>query len=442
MKVHSLYLWIAIFGGMLFGYDTAVINGAIPFFTTHFDLSNVMVGWAVSSGLLGCIIGSSLASWPTDQFGRRDTMKIAALLFFISALGTGFAYNFSMFIMARLLGGIAVGAVSVIMPIYLSEITPAEKRGSMTVNFQLGVVFGILVAFFIDYLLIITGKHNWRYMLLSLAVPSCLFFTFLLIARRSPRWLVSQGYIQEAKTALSDYHSLDNCDTLIQEIQASLQKQQSFRQEKIYLFKKPNLRFVLIGIAVGIFSQLSGIAIVMYYATDIFRAAGFSTDAAIGQTVIIGITNLTFTLLAKLLIDKVGRRTLLLWGTIGMSVSLALLSLSYFGTGFPAWILLISLISFVAFFASSMGAVVWVLLGEIFPNSIRSKGMSISSLSNWIVNGGISFFFPIVVGLLPNGAGYCFAFFSAMTLFGYFLFKKYLFETKNKSLEKIEQENS
>lgn len=442
MKVHSLYLWIAIFGGMLFGYDTAVINGAIPFFTTHFDLSNVMVGWSVSSGLLGCIIGSSLASWPTDQFGRRDTMKIAALLFFISALGTGFAYNFSMFIMARLLGGIAVGAVSVIMPIYLSEITPAEKRGSMTVNFQLGVVIGILVAFFIDYLLINTGKHNWRYMFLSMAVPSCLFFTFLLKARRSPRWLVSQGYIQEAKTALSDYHSLDNCDTLIQEIQASLQKQQSFRQEKIYLFKKPNLRFVLIGIAVGIFSQLSGIAIVMYYATDIFRAAGFSTDAAIGQTVIIGITNLTFTLLAKLLIDKVGRRTLLLWGTIGMSVSLALLSLSYFGTGFPAWILLISLISFVAFFASSMGAVVWVLLGEIFPNSIRSKGMSISSLSNWIVNGGISFFFPIVVGLLPNGAGYCFAFFSAMTLFGYFLFKKYLFETKNKSLEKIEQENS
>lgn len=442
MKAHLLYSGIALLGGMLFGYDTAVINGAIPFFTAHFDLSDVMIGWSVSSGLLGCIIGSSLTSWPTDRFGRRDTMKIAALLFFISALGTGLAYNFSIFIIARLLGGIAVGAVSVIMPIYLSEITPAEKRGSMTINFQLGVVVGILVAFFIDYLLINTGKHNWRYMFLSMAVPSCFFFLLLLKAHRSPRWLVSQGHIKEAKTVLSDYHSPDNCDALILEIQASLQKQQSSRQEKIHLFRKPNLRFVLIGIAVGVFSQLSGIAIVMYYATDIFRAAGFSTDAAIGQTVIIGLTNLTFTLLAKSLIDKVGRRTLLLWGTIGMSVSLALLALSYFGTSFPAWILLISLISFVAFFASSMGAVAWVLLGEIFPNSIRSQGMSIGSLSNWIINGGISFLFPIVTGSQSNGAGYCFAFFSAMTLAGHFFFKKYLFETKNKSLEEIEQENS
>lgn len=199
---------------------------------------------------------------------------------------------------------------------------------------------------------------------------------------------------------------------------------------------------MLIGIAVGVFSQLSGIAIVMYYATDIFRAAGFSTDAAIGQTVIIGLTNLTFTLLAKSLIDKLGRRKLLLFGTAGMSIVLAVLALSYFNTGFPAWILLVSLVSFVALFASSMGAVSWVLLGEIFPNSIRSQGMSIGSLSNWIVNGGISFLFPIATGALPNGGGYCFAFFSVTTLAGYFFFKKYLFETRNKSLEEIEKENS
>lgn len=202
------------------------------------------------------------------------------------------------------------------------------------------------------------------------------------------------------------------------------------------------MRFILIGIAVGIFSQLSGIAIVMYYATDIFRAAGFSTNAAIGQTVIIGITNLAFTLLAKSLIDKVGRRKLLLFGTAGMSVTLAVLAASYFSTGFPAWVLLMALVSFVALFASSMGAVSWVLLGEIFPNNIRSQGMSIGSLSNWIVNGSISFLFPIVTGALPNGGGYCFAFFAITTLTGYFFFKKYLFETTNKSLEEIELENS
>lgn len=442
MKTHILYFWIAILGGMLFGYDTAVINGAMPFFTSYFNLSDAMVGWSVSSGLVGCIIGASLASWPTDRFGRRDTMKIAALLFLMSALGTGFAYNFNMFIIARILGGIAVGIVSVTMPIYLSEITPPEKRGSSTINFQLGVVIGILAAFFIDYLLIDTGEYNWRYMFLSMTIPSGIFFLLLLKAQRSPRWLVKRGYIQEAEIVLSGYNSLKTSGRLIEEIQASLHKQDFNKQVHISLFKKPNLRFILIGIAVGIFSQLSGIAIVMYYATDIFRSAGFSTDAAIGQTVIIGLTNLTFTLLAKSLIDRLGRRKLLLFGTAGMSASLALLTLSYFGSGFPAWILLISLISFVAFFASSMGAVSWVLLGEIFPNSIRSQGMSIGSLSNWIVNGGISFLFPIVTGALPNGEGYCFAFFSITTLIGYFFFKKYLFETRNKSLEEIEKENS
>ncbi|MCS2891674.1 sugar porter family MFS transporter [Parabacteroides faecis] len=442
MKTHILYFWIAILGGMLFGYDTAVINGAMPFFTSHFELSDAMVGWSVSSGLLGCIIGATIASWPADKWGRRDTMKMAALMFLISALGTGLAYDFTMFVIARIIGGIAVGVVSVTMPIYLSEITPPEKRGSSTINFQLGVVVGILAAFFVDYLLIDTGEHNWRYMFLSMAIPSGFFFLFLLKAQRSPRWLVQQRYLQEAKEVLSGYNSAETSRRLILEIQTSLHKQNVNQQIRIPLFKKPNLRFMLIGIAVGVFSQLSGIAIVMYYATDIFRAAGFSTDAAIGQTVIIGLTNLTFTLLAKFLIDKLGRRKLLLFGTAGMSIVLAVLALSYFNTGFPAWILLVSLVSFVALFASSMGAVSWVLLGEIFPNSIRSQGMSIGSLSNWIVNGGISFLFPIATGALPNGGGYCFAFFSVTTLAGYFFFKKYLFETRNKSLEEIEKENS
>lgn len=441
MKTHILYFWIATLGGMFFGYDTAVINGAMPFFTSYFNLSDAMVGWSVSSGLVGCILGASFASWPADRFGRRDGMKIAALLFLVSALGTGFAYNFTMFIIARILGGIAVGAVSVIMPIYLSEITPAKHRGSSTINFQLGVVVGILAAFFVDYLLIDTGEYNWRYMFLSMALPSLFFFTFLLQAKRSPRWLIQRGYISEANIALQEYNSQENSIKLVREIQASLHKQNN-KQDCPPLFKKPYLRFMLIGIAVGIFSQLSGIAIVMYYATDIFRAAGFSTNAAIGQTVIIGITNLAFTLLAKSLIDKVGRRKLLLFGTAGMSVTLAVLAASYFSTGFPAWVLLMALVSFVALFASSMGAVSWVLLGEIFPNNIRSQCMSIGSLSNWIINGSISFLFPIATGALPYGGGYCFAFFAITTLTGYFFFKKYLFETTNKSLEEIELENS
>ena len=441
MKTHILYFWVAVLGGMLFGYDTAVINGAMPFFTSYFNLSDAMVGWSVSSGLVGCILGASFASWPADRFGRRDTMKVAAWLFLLSALGTGLASSFSLFVLARILGGVAVGVVSVTMPIYISEITSAEKRGSSAINFQLGVVVGILAAFFVDYLLIDTGTNNWRYMFLSMAIPSVCFFLCLMKANRSPRWLVQRNNIKEAEKVLIESNSPEVSRKIIEEIKETLNSLRSEMTNRPSLFRMPYLRFILIGVAVGIFSQLSGIAIVMYYATDIFRAAGFSTGAAIGQTVIIGITNLTFTLLAKSLIDKLGRRKLLLFGTAGMSLFLALLALSYFGTNFPAWLLLLSLVSFVAFFASSMGAVSWVLLGEIFPNSIRSQGMSIGSLSNWVINGAISFLFPVVAGALPNGGGYCFAFFSITTLCGYFFFKKYLFETSNKSLEEIEKEN-
>lgn len=441
MKTQVFYFWVALLGGMLFGYDTAVINGAMPFFTSYFELSTAMVGWSVSSGLVGCIFGAAIASWPADRFGRRDTMKIAACLFLISAFGTSSTSAFWIFVTARILGGIAVGVVSVTTPIYISEVTSAEGRGSSSINFQLGIVVGILAAFFVDYLLIDTGANNWRYMFLSMSLPSALFLLCLFKVNRSPRWLVQQNAIEEAEAALRKSYSPEESREIMADIRASLQRQASEANRRPPLFKKPYFRFILIGMAVGAFSQLSGIAIVMYYATDIFRAAGFSTDAAIGQTVIIGVTNLTFTLLAKYLIDRIGRRKLLLWGTIGMSVFLALLSLSYFSTVLPGWLLLLSLVGFVAFFASSMGAVSWVLLGEIFPNSIRSQGMSIGSLSNWTVNGSISFLFPIVAGALPDGGGYCFAFFAVTTLYGYFFFKKYLFETKNKSLEEIEKEN-
>lgn len=441
MKTQVFYFWVALLGGMLFGYDTAVINGAMPFFTSYFELSTAMVGWSVSSGLVGCIFGAAIASWPADRFGRRDTMKIAACLFLLSAFGTSSTSAFWIFVTARILGGIAVGVVSVTTPIYISEVTSAEGRGSSSINFQLGIVVGILAAFFVDYLLIDTGANNWRYMFLSMSLPSALFLLCLFKVNRSPRWLVQQNAIEEAEAALRKSYSPEESREIMTDIRASLQRQASEANRRPPLFKKPYFRFILIGMAVGAFSQLSGIAIVMYYATDIFRAAGFSTDAAIGQTVIIGVTNLTFTLLAKYLIDRIGRRKLLLWGTIGMSVFLALLSLSYFSTVLPGWLLLLSLVGFVAFFASSMGAVSWVLLGEIFPNSIRSQGMSIGSLSNWTVNGSISFLFPIVAGALPDGGGYCFAFFAVTTLYGYFFFKKYLFETKNKSLEEIEKEN-
>ncbi len=436
-----LYTMVAAIGGFLYGFDTAVINGALPFFKDHFNLGDAMTGWAVSSALLGCIIGAISVGSPGDKYGRRQMLKVSAILFLVSALGTGLAPDITSFISFRFIGGLAVGAASVLSPMYISEIAPAKYRGRLIVTFQLALVIGILVAFFVDYLLINTGTNNWRYMFLSEAIPSLLFLVLLFFVRKSPRWLVKVGRAREAAETLKTVNPQGDAQVLLDEILHTIECEEQEKKEK--LFKKPNIKFTLLGITVGLFSQFTGIAIVMYYATDIFRAAGFSTDSAIGQTVIIGITNLTFTILAMYLIDKVSRKRLLLIGTLGMSLFLALFSWAFFTNMFGGWILLSMLICYVAFFASSMGAVVFVLLAEIFPNNIRSRGVAIGSFSNWIVNGSITFFFPIVVGAFEGGRGigYSFAFFSIMTLTGFFFFKKYLFETTNKTLEEIEFEN-
>lgn len=436
-----LYTMVAAIGGLLYGFDTAVINGALPFFKSFFQLSDVMTGWAVSSALLGCIIGAIGIGKPGDIYGRREMLKLSAMLFLLSAIGTGLAPEINSFILFRFIGGLAVGAASVLSPIYISEIAPATHRGRLIITFQLALVVGILVAFFVDYLLIDTGKNNWRYMFISEAIPALIFLILLYKVRKSPRWLMQVGNQEEAKQTIKDVNPDADTQSIIAEIEMSIKLEQQGKQEQ--LFKKPNLKFTSIGICIGLFSQFTGVAIVFYYATDIFRAAGFSTDSAIGQTVILGATNLVFTILAMSLIDKIGRKKLLYVGTIGMTISLAVFSWAFYTGNTEGWLLLGILICYVAFFASSMGAVVFVLLAEIFPNNIRSRGMALGSFSNWIINGSITFLFPIVVGAFSDGKGigYSFAFFSIMTLLGFFFFRTFLFETTNKTLEEIEFEN-
>ncbi|WP_242132529.1 sugar porter family MFS transporter [Aestuariivivens marinum] len=436
-----LYTLVAAIGGLLYGFDTAVINGALPFFKSHFQLNDVMTGWAVSSALLGCIIGAIGIGKPGDIYGRREMLKLSALLFLVSAVGTGLAPEINSFILFRFVGGLAVGAASVLSPIYISEIAPATHRGRLIITFQLALVVGILVAFFVDYLLIDTGKNNWRYMFISEAIPALAFLVLLYKVRKSPRWLMQTGHQEAARETIKDVNPNADIQSIIVEIETSIKLEQEGKQEK--LFKKPNLKFTLIGICIGLFSQFTGVAIVFYYATDIFRAAGFSTDSAIGQTVILGATNLIFTILAMSVIDKIGRKKLLYVGTIGMAISLGVFSWAFYTGNTEGLLLLGILICYVAFFASSMGAVVFVLLAEIFPNNIRSRGMALGSFSNWIVNGSITFLFPIVVGAFSDGKGigYSFAFFSIMTLLGFFFFRTFLFETTNKTLEEIEFEN-
>lgn len=436
-----LYTLVAAIGGFLYGFDTAVINGAMPFFTEHFQLNDTMTGWAVSSALLGCIIGAIGVGKPGDIYGRRQMLKLSALLFLVSAIGTGLAPEINSFIVFRFIGGLGVGAASVLSPMYISEIAPAKYRGRLIVTFQLALVVGILLAFFVDYILLNTGANNWRFMFLSEAFPALAFLVLLFYVRKSPRWLVQRGQIEEAEKTIVEVNPNIDTKPIIDEIRSTIEQEKLEKQEQ--LFKKPNLKFVMLGIIIGLFSQFTGVAIVFYYATDIFRAAGFSTDSAIGQTVILGATNLTFTIIAMYLIDIVGRKKLLLTGMLGMAISLGIFAWSFYTNQVDGWILLMLLIVYVAFFASSMGAVVFVLLAEIFPNNIRSRGVAIGSFSNWVVSGSITFLFPIVVGAFADGKGigYSFAFFSIMTLIGFFFFKKYLFDTTRLTLEEIEQRN-
>lgn len=437
-----LYTLVAALGGLLFGFDTAVINGAIPYFSEYFQLDEAMKGWAVSSALVGGILGALFAGRPGDYFGRRATLKFTAVLFLVSAFGTGLADSFSMFVIFRLIGGIAVGAASVLSPMYISEISPPADRGKLAVTFQLAIVIGILVAFFSDYLLINIGENNWRWMFISESLPALAFFILLFFVSKSPRWLVKNGDLLQAKTVLESIHSAENSERTLKEIQASIDKQ--VIEKMSVLFKKPYLKLVLIGMTVAMLNQFTGINIIMYYATDIFRAAGFSTDSSIGQTVILGGSNLVFTIIAMRVIDNFGRKNMLLLGSLGMPVFLSLFAWAFMNGNTSGVILVLLLVGFTACFAFSQGAVIWVLLSEMFPNNIRARAMSVSSFALWFFNGLTAFLFPVIVGILGNGKGigYVFIFYAAATFLSFFFFRKYLVETKGKSLEELEKETT
>jgi len=433
------YTFVAALGGLLFGFDTAVINGAMPFFTDYFHLTEAMQGWAVSSALIGCIIGALFIGKPGDIFGRRRMLRFLALLFLVSALGTGLAPNLNWFVFFRFIGGLAVGGSSVLSPMYISEIAPPLLRGRLTITFQLAIVIGILVAFFSDYLLLNTGANNWRWMFIMEGLPAMVFFALLFMVSKSPRWLVKNGDLESARQVIMEVNPEADAEIVLEEIKQSIDKEIISRS--IYLFKKPFLKLVIIGIMIGFFNQFTGINIIMYYATDIFRSVGFSTDSAIGQTVIIGFTNLVFTLVAMKVIDQFGRKNLLLVGSLGMTVFLGLFAWAYISGAIESFILLIFLIGFIAFFASSQGAVIWVLLAEMFPNNIRARGTAIGSFSHWFFNGLTSFLFPVVVGAFSSGKGigYIFGFYAIVTFLSFFYFKRYLVETKGKSLEELEK---
>lgn len=420
---------IAALGGFLFGFETSVISGAEQIIQQLWGLDSFWLGFTVTSSLIGTVLGSLIIGGPTQKYGRRKILFAIAILYFFSALGCAVTNQWLGFVFFRFLGGIAVGASSVVGPMYISEIAPSSSRGRLAGMFQLNIVAGILIAYLTNYLL--SGLDNsWRYMLGIMVVPSVLFYILLWFIPESPRWLVSKGKLEEAKKTFEKLGDEGALERALQ-ANASVGKRESLFNGK---YNKPIFYAVLL----AMFNQLSGINAILYYAPRIFEMAGFNRADAFQQSVYIGLANFLFTLLAMTVIDKFGRKKLLLIGASGMVVFLVLTAMA-FNNGGGAYVIFY-LVGFIAFFAFSQGAVIWVFISEIFPNSVRSQGSSLGSFTHWIMAAIISWIFPIIVEASPVGGFYAFLFYAVMMAASFIFIWRVMPETKGKSLEEIQKE--
>jgi sugar porter (SP) family MFS transporter len=425
---------VAALGGLLFGFDTAVISGTTSALSQQFQLSPKFLGITVASALWGTVIGSMLAGFPGEKLGRRDSLRLMAILYMISGLGCAFAWNWPSLVGFRFLGGLGIGGSSVLGPMYIAEIAPARLRGRLVGVFQFNVVFGILLAYFSNYLIgrQTLGTIEWRWELGVTALPAALFFLMLFGIPRSPRWLAKKGRIEEARTTLQLIGEEDYEKELADIIESIRVEQQ---QAGDALFTRPHLFPIFLAVSIAMFNQLSGINAILYYLNDIFAHAGFSKLSGSLQAVAVGATNLLFTMIAMSVIDKLGRRTLLLVGSVGTAICLAGVAFIFF-TARHQTLLLWLLIGYIASFAFSQGAVIWVYLSEVFPNNVRAKGQSLGSFTHWIMNALISGLFPLMAA---SSGGYPFVFFSVMMLLQFFVVLFIYPETKGVSLEEMQK---
>ncbi len=424
---------VAALGGFLFGFDTAVISGTTRNLEAVFQLDANSLGFTVAIALIGTIIGSLLVGRPGDTLGRKKVLIILAVFYTISAVGSALASDWYLFLFFRFLGGLAVGGSSVLAPMYIAEISPAAMRGRLVAVQQFNIVFGILLAFLSNYFLAETISGDaWRWMLGVEAFPAALFFVLLFFIPESPRWLVGKNRTAEAQSILQKIGE-PNVEEELAEIQQSLKVEDKVNNESLFQskYKLP----VTMAILIAVFNQVSGINAIMYYAPRIFEMTGLSTDSALIQSVAIGVTNMVFTLLAMTVIDKLGRRKLMLIGSVGMVLALGLVAQVFFSNDFTGYGILIYLIAFIAFFAFSQGAVIWVFISEIFPNRVRSKGQALGSFTHWLMAAAISWTFPIVAESL--GGGTAFTFFAVMMLIQGIWVWKFMPETKGRSLEAL-----
>ena len=426
---------IAALGGLLFGFDTAVISGTTPFIKPYFSLDDFWLGWTVSSLLFGCIIGVISAGKPGDIFGRKKTLMAAAFLFVVSAAGSALASSLVVFIIYRIIGGLGVGIASMLSPMYISEISPAAQRGRLVSFNQLAIVIGILLAFVSNALLVDTGENNWRWMLAVMGMPALLFLVSLFFAPESPRWLVQKGFSEQALVILGKINGSSAAGEELKTIEASIAEEKdsgSFRE----VFSPSMRPVLLIGVFLCVFSQITGINSIMYYAPVIFQSIGAGAGNAVFQTAFIGGGNLIFTFVAIALVDRLGRKPLLIGGVTGMIVSLTSIAAAFYMKRTEGYILLVLILMYIASFSASVGAVTWVIVSEIFPNKLRSKAMSVSIVSLWLSNFALILVFPMMLNRLGGATSFLFFDVMCVLLLLFVLIK--LPETKGKSLEELE----
>ena len=460
MKKTSLILTVIVasLGGLLFGYDTGVINGTQFYFSKYFELTPFMKGFVVSSALIGCFIGAIVSGYLSAMLGRKKSLIISAVLFTISAWGSGlpsfFPESVSLLVVFRLIGGIGIGIASMNAPTYIAELSLAVNRGKMVTYYQLAIVVGFFVVFLATYLIGSSGgstpeaiesynlNEGWRWMFWSELIPCTFFLILLFFVPKSPRWLILKGRREEAEEILFKIHGEKEATKELKQISESIQEttKTSFRQ----LFVKTALPIVIIGSVLSALQQFTGINAVLYYGADIFeKALGFGKEDILAQQIILAFVNMLFTFIAMATVDKLGRKPLIYYGCIGMIMGFVILAGTLVADQ-KGILSLVGILLFIGSFALSMGPVVWVLLSEMFPNVIRSAAMSVAVAVQWAMNYFVSQMFPLVMESNLNKEGvwngslpyFIFIIFIAITL----LFtKKYIPETKGKSLEELEK---
>jgi len=438
-----LSTFVAALGGLLFGFDTAVISGTTSALESVYGLSAPELGFTVSSALIGTILGSIVAGRPADRYGRRTVLFWIAVLYFVSAVGSALAWDWYSFLLFRFIGGVGVGSSSVIAPMYIAEISPARLRGRLVAVTQFNIVFGMLVAFFSNYVIaqMELDGTEWRWMFGVEAAPAAVFGFLLFLTPFSPRWLVTKGRVDEARAVLSTLGTdTDSVDSEIREIQGSLDLENHSLSES--LFSRAYRRPIFLVVAIAMFNQLSGINAVMYYMPKIFKMAGAGEDSALLQTVAVGGILLVVTTVAMLVIDHLGRRRLMMVGSIGYILSLGTTGWAFhrWGTEFTTTgsvIVLVSVLVFIASHAFGQGAVIWVFISEIFPNRVRARGLALGCFTHWVMAALISWTFPIFA---ERSGGYTFVVYAAMMVLQLFWVLRIMPETKGIPLEKIQKE--